>query len=382
MRERFTVVYRLSGTEQEAHQKALDLCLEQTVELPEDLLPESVRPVIGQLEDLSALSANAFRATVSFAAETSAGELTQLLNVIIGNISLKPGYRVEEISLPASMTAAYRGPRFGRQGLRQLLQAPSRPLLCSALKPLGLNAAELARLAYQFALGGLDIIKDDHGLTDQRYAPFGQRVELCAQAVARANRETGGHSLYVANVTAPYGEVFKRAGYAKECGAGGLLIAPGLTGFDTLRALADEDALALPLLSHPACLGSWVLHPEHGIAHLALFGQINRLAGADAVIYPSFGGRFSFSRAECQQITQGTAQPMHGIKAIFPCPAGGLSLSSIPEQLQVYGQDVMFLMGGGLFRQGPDIVENCRYFRRLAEEAAQGESPKNSEKNG
>lgn len=59
--------------------------------------------------------------------------------------------------------------------------------------------------------------------------------------------------------------------------------------------------------------------------------------------------------------------PMGRLKPIFPCPGGDMSLQSIPGMLDVYGRDVIYLVGGGLFRPGPDLVENCRYFRELVE---------------
>ncbi|HEX2954188.1 MAG TPA: RuBisCO large subunit C-terminal-like domain-containing protein, partial [Bacillota bacterium] len=225
----------------------------------------------------------------------------------------------------------------------------------------------LASMAFQCALGGIDIIKDDHGLTNQVFAPFEDRVARCAEAVARANRETGRHSIYVANITAPADQILYRARIAKERGAGGVLVSPGLAGFDLIRLIASDPSIGLPIFSHPAFLGSYVTSPENGISHAALFGQITRLAGADAVVYPNYGGRFSFSREECQAIARGTEEAMGPIKPIFPCPGGGMSLDRIGELSEVYGKDAIFLVGGGLFKQGPDLVENCRYFKSLAD---------------
>lgn len=365
--ERFQVVYHLTGDEAEARRKAIDICLEQTVELPDDLVPDGpIRDgVIGRIESLRALAAERYEAVISYAVETAGGELTQLLNVIFGNISIKPGIRVEHLELPPGLLAIFRGPRFGRQGIRDLLGVPDRPLLCTALKPQGLSARQLADLAYQFALGGIDIIKDDHGLANQPFAPYRERVQACAEAVDRANRETGLACIYMPNVTAPANQVVERARLAKAAGSRGLLIAPGLVGLDTMRLLADDNELALPIMSHPAFQGSFVTSEEQGIAPGALFGQLARLAGADATIYPNYGGRFSFSREVCRRIAEASAAPMGSLKPIFPTPGGGMSLERIPDMLDLYGQDVIFLVGGGLLRHSPDIVANCRYFLKL-----------------
>jgi len=240
--------------------------------------------------------------------------------------------------------------------------------LFTALKPMGLSPEDLADLAYRFALGGIDIIKDDHGISDQTFSPFQRRTALCAEAVRKANAATGGHAIYVPNITAPHGEELARAALAKELGAGGLLIAPGLTGFDSMRAVAEADGVGLPVFAHPAFLGSYCFG-DSGIAHGVLFGLMMRLSGADASIYPNFGGRFSFSQAECREIAEACDAPMGGLKGIFPCPAGGMSLQSIPESLEVYGTEVIFLVGGGLFRHSSDLTENCRYFRSLVEQS-------------
>src|SRR5512143_1333908 len=232
--ERLQAVYRLTGEQQLAWEKAQDLCLEQTVELPADLVPEGdIREeVVGRLDAFDALATNRFQAVVSFAVETVGGELTQLLNVLFGNSSLKPGIRLERLDLPESLLRALPGPHFGGDGWRERLEVPQRPLLCTALKPMGLPPAALAELARQFALGGIDIIKDDHGLADQPFAPFRERVERCAEAVSRANRLTGYRCLYMANITGE--QALERALFARQAGAGALLVAPGLMGFDAI----------------------------------------------------------------------------------------------------------------------------------------------------
>jgi ribulose-bisphosphate carboxylase large chain len=367
--ERFSVLYSLTGDERSAHEKARDICLEQTVEISEASVPAGMirDQVLGRIESFEARPAGGYAARISYATEIAGPDLTQLLNVLFGNISIKSGIRAERLDLPDVMLRSFKGPRFGRTGLREHLGLPRRPVLCTALKPLGLSARDLAELAYRFALGGIDIIKDDHGLANQGFAPFRDRVSLCAEAVLRANGETGLHCIYAPNVTGPFHEVGNRARLAKDQGAGGLLVAPGLTGLDAMRWLADDESLALPLLCHPAFQGTYVLHPSNGLSHQLLFGQLARLAGADASIFPNFGGRFGFTLDECLGIARGTEMEMGSLKAIFPVPGGGMTLDRVPEMLEVYGWEVILLIGGALMTPASALRENCSRFRRLVE---------------
>lgn len=366
--ERFSVEYLLKGSKQEAFEKAQDICIEQTIEFPQDLVtkPLILDCIIGKIESFEEVE-KGYLAKISFAVEITSFEFTQLLNVIFGNISIKPGIKVQKINLPESFLKNFKGPKFGIEGIRKLLNVYERPLLFTALKPMGLSAKELGELAYKFALGGIDIIKDDHGLTNQIFAPFEERVKYCVEGVEKANQETGANAIYVPNITASYDETIVRAKKAQDFGSKGILISPALTGFDAIKKLADDEKFNIPIFSHPAFLGSYLTCCESGFSHYSLLGQITRLAGADGVVYPNFGGRFSFSKQECIDIAEATKADMANIKPIFPCPGGGMSLDKVPEMIRVYGKEVVFLMGGGLFRHSDDLVENCKYFRKMVE---------------
>ncbi|MFO7780097.1 MAG: RuBisCO large subunit C-terminal-like domain-containing protein [Spirochaetia bacterium] len=364
---RFTVHYRIAGGKGDAEAKSEALRYEQTVEFPAELTPagDIADHIVGRIEGFEPRDDGAFDVTVSYADEAAGGELPQFLNVLFGNSSMTPGVRVERIEPSSAILANFRGPRFGTDGLRDALGVADRPLLMTALKPMGLSNENLAKIAYDCALGGIDIIKDDHGLANQPVTEFEERVRLCTEAVARANQETGYRSVYAPNITGPARDLDQRARFAKKQGAGAVLYMPGLAGFDGMRALADDEEFALPIISHPAFYGSFVTSPDNGFSHYALYGQLQRLAGADSSIYPNFGGRFSFSRDECVSIVRGCHESFGDMRPIFPTPGGGMNMQSIPEMRSVYGQDVIYLIGGGLHRHGDDLVENARHFRRL-----------------
>jgi len=363
----FLVTYQIISDEAEAFARAKMICLEQTVEVSEELIESDFirEQIIGQLIEFKIITSECFHAVIRYTVDTTAFELTQLLNVIFGNTSIKAQIKIINIQLPTVLLTHFSGPRFGIAGLRKIIQVAHQPLLCTALKPMGKSATELATLAYQFALGGVDIIKDDHGLTNQAFCPYEERVKACITAVAKANDKTGKNCIYVPNITAPVTEIEKRVIYAKRQGAGGLLIAPGLTGFDTMRAIAESELIDLPLISHPALLGSMVISQTNGFAHSVLFATLQRLAGADATIYPNYGGRFGFSREECNAIATACGAPLGNYPAIFPTPGGGMTLDKVPDMQQLYGEDVIFLIGGALYAHSPDLVENVRYFLNL-----------------
>jgi len=373
--ERFTVTYALlASDEADARERATGVLLEQTVELPMSLVPEGdiKQQLIGHIESLRQVEPGRYEAAISYPVEASGFEYTQLLNVMFGNISMQSGVRVVNVDLPEVLLKAFKGPRFGTPGLRRLLDAPTRPLLGTALKPLGYPPEELAKAAYQFARGGIDVIKDDHGLANQQYAPFKERAARCAEAVLKANAETGGHTLYAPNITGPVERLFENAHYAKSVGAGAVEVIAGLAGFDAVRALAADDALGLPVLSHPAFAGSYITSKDSGIAMDVIYGLMPRLAGADITIYVNFGGRFPITREDVGRLRDAIRKPLGHLAPILPHPGGGMTMQTIPAILEFYGNDIIFLVSGGLYALGPDLAENARRFRETVEQAGAG----------
>lgn len=292
---------------------------------------------------------------ISYDPGVTGGEISQFLNVLWGNVSLFQGVRIIDVQVPDGM---FPGPRFGIAGLRALFAAPQRALLATALKPMGSSPAELARMAGVVARAGFDLIKDDHGLGNQPWATWVERVQVCSAAIAEANAETGGRSVYLPTLNVPIDQVIAAAHEAQAAGAGGLLILPGLTGFDTMRAIAADAELDLPLMAHPSFLGAHVVNPGQGLDHGVLFGTVMRLAGADISIFPNYGGRFSFTPDECREIQQHCLAPLGTVAPIWPSPGGGMTLDRIDELLDFYGTDVVLLVGGALHRG--DLASDSR----------------------
>jgi ribulose-bisphosphate carboxylase large chain len=351
--EALRVTYVLAGrNEAAAAQIGEQIAREQTVELPADCVPDGLSDTwVGQLVAVE-LTDVGCTVVIDYNVETIGAEIPQLFNLLFGNISLQQGVRITSIGWPSSLLSAFRGPRHGISGLRSICEASARPLLCAALKPMGLPTTELARLCFEFAAGGVDIVKDDHGLTDQTTAPFDARVTACAAAVERANAAGGGHAVYFPNLTGPLAALEPRLRLVKRLGCRGALVSPLIVGPDTVNWIAEESGLAL--LAHPALSGSYFA-AQHGIDPQILLGQLFRLIGSDGVIYPNTGGRFPFSLAQCEAINTALRGELGEIAPSFPVPGGGIEVDHVPQWIERYGPDTVFLIGGSLYRR-PDLT--------------------------
>ncbi|MBF0564484.1 MAG: cupin domain-containing protein [Nitrospirae bacterium] len=340
------------------------IALEQTVEVPEVLVrtAEINEKIVGVTKNITPLdgSPERYAAVIAYNAEITAYQLPQFLNVLYGNVSLKSGIKVVDVTLPESFLQRFKGPNFGIEGIRRLIGIYGRPLLATALKPMGLSAGELAEMAYALALGGVDIIKDDHGLADHSYCPFEDRVTLCQEAVDRANVKTGRATLYLPNLIERSERLITRVEFALRRGVRGLLLAPFILGPDAVRRIAEDYPLVV--MAHPALTGTYFHDSTHGMTQAVLLGAIFRLLGADAVIYPNVGGRFNFPVDDCQRLNDRLRSPMGHLKPVFPVPAGGMKLDNIDSMASLYGEDTVYLVGGAILSHSPDLTANARTF--------------------
>jgi ribulose-bisphosphate carboxylase large chain len=349
MSGRIVVSYRILGDAPREVAEAISV--EQSIEFPADLAAEWIqKEVVGTIEEIGPTSNGATDVVISYDPRKAGGELPQLINVLWGNVSMLPGVRATSVSLPDELLAKFKGPRFGLEGLREMFDAPERALVSTALKPMGSSSKEFAEMARTIALAGFDTIKDDHSLANQPWSLWRERVEMVSVAVREANEMTGRHCVYAPSMNLPADLIHEAAHEAKALGAGSLLVLPGISGWDIMRVLAEDDALALPIMGHPSVLGAFVTPPGHGLAHDVIFGLMMRISGADISIFPNFGGRFSFTPEECLSIARAAREPLGSLKPLWVSPAGGMTVERIGEMLDFYGTDTAALVGGALHR--------------------------------
>lgn len=379
--DRILVSYRLRAGDAAAA-RAQALALEQSIEMPAEAVMDRrvLAEVVARVESVTTQADGLSLAQISLSAESVGDDAGQFMNMLFGNSSLHDDVEVFDVQVPARLARTFRGPSHGIESVRRLVGAdglPARPLTCTALKPIGSTPAALASMTRLFADAGIDLIKDDHGWANQASAPFEIRVTACQRAVDEANAlRSGSRSLYLPSLYGHYGQMQRQIEWARGLGVRAFLIAPMNCGVATFNALARAHPDCV-FMAHPALAGSGKLAPP------MLLGRLFRLFGADAVIFPNHGGRFSYAASTCAAIARAARAAWTcedetssaTIRPAFPVPAGGMSIERVPEIVREYGLDTVLLIGGSLLIARERLQERARAFVEAVRAAGRAVAP-------
>jgi ribulose-bisphosphate carboxylase large chain len=253
-----------------------------------------------------------------------------------------------DIEFPDSFLEHFEGPKFGIQGLRDILQVYDRPLFFGVIKPnLGLSPEPFAELAYQAWLGGLDIAKDDEMLTDVAWSPLKQRASFLGQARKNSEEQTGEKKIYLANITDEVDRLIELHDIAVAGGANALLVNGMTTGLSAVRMLRKHTQV--PLVGHFPFIAAFTRAPYLGL-HTKLITKLQRCVGFDAIIMPGFGERMKTPDREVFLNVQECYRPLGRLKRTLPVPAGSQWAGSAPAIHKKLGTiDFGIVPGRGVF---------------------------------
>jgi ribulose-bisphosphate carboxylase large chain len=350
-------VYRVRCDPRSIESRARAIALEQSVEMPVEAIEDAavLSSIVGRVIGIEPRDGDSFEVRIALAAETVGQDPGQLVNMLFGNTSIQDDVVLHDAQIPAELAQVFGGPRHGLSGLRRRVGAGERALTCSALKPQGLPPAKLAAVAAQFARGGIDYVKDDHGLADQAYSPFRARLAAIVPALRAVDRAAGRAARYVPSLSGDLDGMRSQVAVAREFGIDTVMVAPMIAGLANFHRLARDNP-DLAFFAHPALAGASRIAPP------LLIGKLFRLLGADAVIFPNHGGRFGYSPETCRALARAALADWEGLQPSVPTPAGGMSLERVPELLAFYGSDTMLLIGGALLASRERLVETTADF--------------------
>lgn len=297
-------------------------------------------------------------------------QMSMMLSTVIGNISSSGKVKLVDLEFPKSFLEHFPGPKFGIPGVRKLLGIWDRPLLNNMIKPcIGLTAEKTAELAYEAAVGGVDVIKDDELVCDPPFCRLEDRVKAVMQAIRRADNVKGEKTLYAFNITAPALQMRENAYRAIEAGANALMINYAACGLDTARMITEDSNINVPILAHSDYTGAQYASDWSGISASLIGGKLPRLAGLDMIIGLTPYGKFPMLMDTFVNMGMQMQMPLRHIKPAFPMPGGGTTQGHIEDVVKKFGNDVMIAAGGAIhghpmgpaagakaFRQGIDAV--------------------------
>lgn len=318
-----------------------------------------------------------------------ADNLPQILSAIAGNIfgmKVLKNLRLLDISFPKSIVSAYKGPKFGIEGIRKLTKIEKRPLLGTIVKPkVGLNEIEHANVCGQAWSGGLDVVKDDENLTSMSFNKFEKRIKETLKIRDNVENETGEKKIYMPNITAPLTTMKKRADFVIEHGGEYIMLDIFTVGFSALQEIRDYlDDKNVVIHAHRAMHAAITRNKKHGMTMLAL-AKLMRLIGMDQLHTGTVVGKMEGGRQEVVEINKTITeqkivgnnltmldQDWYSIKPALPVASGGLSPLHIPELMEILGKDMVYQFGGGCHGHPDGTEAGARAIRQSISSVLKG----------
>ena len=302
--------------------------------------------------------------------------MPNILSSVAGNVfGLKAllNLRLCDIAFPSELAKSFKGPRYGIDGIRKLLQVPQRPLVGTIIKPkLGLKTADHARVAYEAWAGGCDVVKDDENLSSQEFNSFEDRIVETLEGRDQAEAETGEKKVYMANITAETDLMLKRAEFVQDQGGEYVMVDILTCGWSALQTLRNQD-FNLVIHAHRAGHAAFTKNPKHGIAMRAI-AIVARIIGVDQLHVGTVVGKMSETKEEVLENIDALKMDLHGLNRVMPVASGGLHPRLIPALIETFGNDVVIQAGGGIHGHPDGTMAGAKAMRQAVDAALKGTS--------
>jgi ribulose-bisphosphate carboxylase large chain len=273
--------------------------------------------------------------------------------------------KMHDFWMPPEFLRLFDGPATDISDLWRVLGRPvvnGGFIVGTIIKPkLGLRPQPFARAAYDFWLGG-DFIKNDEPQGNQVFARLKETISAVADAMRRAQDDTGQAKLFSANITADdYREMIARGEFILETFAenadhvaflvDGYVAGP--TAITTARRYFPKQYLHYHRAGHGA-----VTSPQSKRGYTAfVLGKMARLQGASGIHVGTMShGKMegeSDDRAIAYMIERDSAdgpfyhQEWQGMRPTTPIISGGMNALRLPGFFSNLGHSNLILTAGG-----------------------------------
>lgn len=302
-------------------------------------------------------------------------QIPMLLTTVFGNVAAQGRIRLLDVEFPRKYLAQFKGPKYGIDGIRKIINVYDRPLLNNMIKPCtGITPEVGAKLAYEAAVGGCDFIKDDELIGGGViYSKIEDRVKSFMKALKRADEEKGEKTLYTVNITDRFDRMLENAKRAIDAGANALMVNFLTAGFGAVQALAEDPNINVPILGHEDFLGALMGSPYNGVSS-PVIAKLARLSGLDATLAVTPFGKHPWLTEKATRWIQVLRANMGNIKPSLPLLGGGIFTGTVPVHVDAFGNDCIIGVGGAIHGHPMGATAGARAFRKAIDAAIQGQS--------
>ena len=315
--------------------------------------------------------------------------MVSFLTLTIGNnqgMSDVEYAKMLDFYVPPAYLQLFDGPAMNIVDLWRVLGRPQVDggmVVGTIIKPkLGLRPQPFADACYQFWLGG-DFIKNDEPQGNQIFAPMRKTIPLVADAMRRAQDETGEAKLFSANITAddPF-EMIARGEFILETfGENAHHVAflvdgyvGGPTAITLCRRYFPSQFLHYHRAGHGAVTSPQAKRGYNVLTHM----KMARLQGASGIHTGTMGyGKMEGDKGDkivAYMLENDQAQGLYyaqdwlGMKATTPIISGGMNARRLPGFFENLGHsNVIQTSGGGAFGHKDGPVAGAQSLRQAHE---------------
>ncbi len=297
---------------------------------------------------------------------------------------------VLDVKLPEKYQKQFSGPGFGMEGIRKYVGTKKnrRPHVGTIVKPkVGLTPKEFSEVAYKAWSGGLDLVKDDENLVDQKFCPWKKRFDLVSKALDKAEQETGEKKLYATNITdSSIDRMIERLEYVKDSGMKMIMLDVYILGIPALMEMVNEAKKA-KLFIHAHRAGYAAHHRGNFGVNFAIYERFWRMIGVDQLHIGTGVGKMEGGTLwinHLHKLAQDYEIPekfylgslgqtwIKTIKPLFAVASGGMDPGRVDAAVALHGKDVIIQAGGGVHGHPGGTMAGARALRQAADAVVEG----------
>lgn len=276
--------------------------------------------------------------------------------------------RLLDFELPEVFLKKFPGPKWGIKKTKEFLAMKKGEIIIGTIiKPCaGLTVDEVAKKCYEAAVNGVRFIKDDEKMTNPDYCPLEEKVKKVVEMLKKAEDKTGQKVIYAPHITTSPDKIKDTAKRVVELGATGVMFNFFAAGFESLRIIAEDPDIPVPIYAHSGGRSAYSRVKNQGIDDIVI-AKLVRILGGDYFQIGAVGGYLLPDTKTLVKLAKCLRKKLGNIKDTVPVTAGGIDSSNVRENIKHFGTEIMVLAGTSILNHPGGIKAGVEELINAAE---------------